>query len=241
MPRKIHSLVRPFVCLLMAGVAAFVNTAVYAQQGKTETNPKGTSSGFAVGLRGGTLGAGAELAKALTTGVNAKVLVNGFAVRHDFELDEIDYEVDIDLFSLGLLLDWYPFSKGFYLSGGLFFNGNKLDATAEIQDELEIGNRLYTFEEVGELDGNIDFASLAPYAGLGWRNHLGSNQRWALLFDAGVILQSNSEVKLSPGNQEVFSLPGFAEDLEREEESLEDKIDNFGFYPVLSIGLLFKF
>ena len=195
----------------------------------------------AIAIRGGTLGAGIELTKPISRSVSAKVLVNGLGFSYDVKVDDIDYEFDIDLRSAGVLLDWHPFNGGFYVSAGGLYNGNELDAKAKMQGDLEIGDTIYSFEEVGILDGKVDFDDFAPYIGIGWCANIGTANRWGILVDIGVLYLGSSNVTLSTSNEQLLNEPMFLADLKKEEDSLQDSIDAFGFYPVLSLGISYAF
>ena len=207
----------------------------------TKVEGMDVADGLAISVRGGTLGIGLELTKAITKRINAKLVVNDLSFSDDGDVDDIDYDFDIDLFSAGVLLDWHPFNGGFHLSGGLLYSENDLDAKASTNQEFEIGNTTYTSEEIGILRGEIEFSDFAPYLGIGWGNPVGKKRRWKILFDIGVIYLGSSDANLSSTDGTLSNNPIFQADLKREEESLQDDIDDYGLYPVLSLGISYKF
>ena len=90
------------------------------------------------------------------------------------------------------------------------------------------------------MTGNIDFNEVAPYVGLGWGTPFGKEARWTIMFDAGVMFQGSPNVDLS-ANGTLANNSAFAADLEREKNNLKDDLDTYRFYPVVSLGLAYRF
>lgn len=88
--------------------------------------------------------------------------VRGMINYYEQDLDRheagIEYNVDLQLQSVGLILDWHAFRSGFRVSGGAFINQNEFSAMAE-DSGIEIGETLYD----GVLDTLVDFNGMAPY------------------------------------------------------------------------------
>ena len=55
-----------------------------------------------------------------------------------------------------------------------------------------IGNRTYTGAEVGTITGTVDFASSAPYFGVGWGN--ATSGRLGIALDLGLVFQGTPQV-----------------------------------------------
>jgi hypothetical protein len=97
-----------------------------------------------------------------------------------------------------------------------------------------IGNRTYTGAEVGTITGTVDFASSAPYFGVGWGN--ATSGRLGIALDLGLVFQGTPQVSLLTTGI-LSSDPTFVQELNREVQELEDEIKEFKYSPVISLGL----
>lgn len=143
--------------------------------------------------------------------------------------------------------DWFPFHNGFRLSPGLVANGNELDLNGRPRagQTFDIGGNTYTVDEVGSLNGNVDFNSLAPYLGVGWGNPFGAGGNWSFSCDLGVVFQGSPNVTLTATPTNAFDDPALRAELDRrveaERRDLEDELDDFKYYPLVSIGITYRF
>lgn len=198
------------------------------------------AEGTALTGRLGTLGGGLELTRSLSETVNARVGVNFFTYEYTGEESDIEYEFDLNLFSASALLDWHPFGGVFRLSGGLVLNNNELDSTARPLEITAIGDVDYTPEEIGTLTGNIDFNNLAPYAGIGLGNAVAGDKKWGVVLDIGVMFQGTPDASLAADGL-LSTDPAFLAELAKEEKDLQDELDTFKYYPVISFGITYRF
>ena len=211
----------------VAFILIMVSSAVYAQN-------------VSLGLKASTLGAGLEAETSFSDTIGGRIGINYFEYDFNGTKDDIDYDFDVTLFSVSALLDWHPFKGGFRVSGGVLYNGNEIDADARSSATYEIGNSTYSASQVGSLTGEIDFNDIAPYAGVGWDTSFGKSGKFGLLVDAGVLYQGSPEVDFT-ANGPIASNQAFLNDLAREEEDLENEIDEYEYYPVISIGFAYRF
>lgn len=218
------------VVLIGAFLVLVVGSVAYADSGRFAVSAKPIS----------TLGLGVEGTARILPKLNARLGVNYFPYTYDGEEDDVDYDIDLNLFSGSALLDWHPFAGVFRISAGLVLNANELDMKARPTGLVEIGDREYAPADVGTLSGDVDFRSVAPYVGIGWGNAVGKDQRWGFVCDLGVVFQGSPDAALVASGP-IASDPTFQEDLAREEENLEDDLDFFKYYPVISFGISYKF
>ncbi|MFH1578011.1 MAG: hypothetical protein ABIC18_02950 [Candidatus Omnitrophota bacterium] len=205
----------------------------------TEFYEKDTGK-FAIGVKAGTLGLGIEAIARIKPRINARIGINACEFDYTGTESDIKYDFDLELFSLSALLDWHPFDTAFRISAGGLYNQNSLKMTAKTTVSYQIGNTTYTAAEVGTLTGEMDIDDIAPYVGIGWGNAVGKNKQWSFSFDLGVIYQDSPKVKLnttgSLSNNAVFQA-----ELDREKQTLEDKLEDYQFYPVISMGVCYSF
>lgn len=208
--------------------------------------PGARAADIAVGAQAGTLGLGASMTVGLTETLNVRGLVHDFSYDFDDEASDIDYEFDLDLGGYGALLDWHVFGSGFRVSGGAFFNDNQIAGVGRPLPgtTVEIGDLLVPAEFVDRAEADLAFDDFAPYVGIGWGNAVGPDKRFGLSLDLGVLLQGAPEPNFQafasdaapPGVQQLID-----QEVAREEAEIRDDLDEFEFYPVLSLGLSYKF
>ncbi len=211
-----------------------------------------------MGLHAGLLGPG------LTAGLDLSRKFTLRAQVQRFDLDETwddDYAADISLSSIGLLADWHPTGGSFRLTLGVVSNDNEFAALASDHD-LEIGIHRYD----AELNARISFDQLGPYLGLGWstrRNRRGLG----VTFDLGVLqhgepaLSVAGEVRTTidgaslrcrvsvvedgmatvTGSSSCTTLLDLRDDLMLEHDDLTDELSDFELYPVVALGLIYRF
>ncbi len=198
--------------------------------------------GLALTTKVSTLGVGIEATTGITETLNARLGVNAFSYTYSGSQSDIDYDLDLTLQSETLLLDWHPFAGAFRLSAGVVGNQNALDmeSTPELTQVYKVGNVYYPAAAVGRLVGSIDLAPVAPYAGIGLGNALGNKGRWHVGFDLGVVFQGSPEVELSAQGP-IALVPQFQQELLREVDDIEDEIDKYRYYPVVSLGVSYRF
>jgi hypothetical protein len=195
---------------------------------------------FALGVKVGTLGAGLEGTARINSSINARLGVNVFEYDYSGTEDDIKYDFDLELLSVSTLFDWHPFGNIFRFTIGGLYNQNSLDMTANPAGSYSIGDTTYTPGEVGTLTGELDFEDFCPYIGIGWGNAVDKNKQWSFSFDLGVIYQGEPSVNLSATGT-LSGNAAFQANLAREQQNLEDELEDFQFYPVVSFGISYSF
>jgi hypothetical protein len=198
------------------------------------------AGGLAISGKAGTLGLGGELTTGITSNVNARVGLNALDLDFEDELDDVEYDLGLNLSSFSALVDWHIFDSSFRISGGILAMNNELDLDARPTTPEELGGTLYTPAEIGTLSGSVDVDGLAPYVGIGWGNALDRDRRWGFYCDLGVAFTNSPDVALS-ANGSLASDPTFQANLARERDDIEDDLEPLKFYPVVSLGLFYRF
>jgi len=106
-----------------------------------------------------------------------------------------------------------------------------------------IQGNTYDAASVGKVSGRVDFNKVAPYIGIGWGRPSAKEKGWALAADVGVLLQGTPKTSLAAsGCTASADVCGrFANDLARENAALRDEASRFKAYPVLRVGISYKF
>jgi hypothetical protein len=186
------------------------------------------ADGFGVDAKVGTLGVGAEIGYRFNDYLGVHAGINTGSFDFDNEDAGIDYNYGMDFDTLPVMLDWYVFGGGFRLTGGYVSNKNELTGTAT--GALDIGGGTYTTTATND----ISFDKSSTYVGVGWGGTPSSTRGFSLSLDIGVLLHGSPTVKLTA--------PGVpADDLAAEEASLNDELDDFKYWPVVSLGIGYTF
>ncbi|GBD97670.1 MAG TPA: hypothetical protein ENG83_05220 [Nitrospirae bacterium] len=213
-------------------IAAAIFLLVFTSTGYTQSS--------SIGLKVSTLGAGLEVERSFTESIGVRIGANYFPYDHTDTLDDIEYNVDLKLMSVSALLDWHPFKGSFRISGGVLYNGNEIEADAKPSVSYTIGDETYDADDVGTLKGKIDFNEIAPYLGLGWDTSFGKDNGFGFLFELGAIYQGSPDVDLSADGL-LANDQTFQNNLAKEEKNLQSDIDDYKFYPVISLGFSYRF
>jgi len=198
------------------------------------------SGGLAIAGKAGTLGLGGELTTGITSDINARLGLNTLSYDFDEEFDDVEYDVDMDFSSLSALVDWHVFGGSFRVTGGLLSMDHEFNLDGRPTSSVEIGGTLYGPTDVGTLSGQAEIDGVAPYVGIGWGNPLDRSRRWGLYCDLGVAFTNSPDVSLA-ANGTLASDPTFQANLAKERQEIEDDLEPFQFYPVISLGLYYRF
>ena len=194
-----------------------------------------SNDNLAVGLQGSTAGFGPEIAYSVSPSITLRGVGNYLAFDYDQTVDGIDYDLGLDLMSAGGFLDYHPMRNGFHVSLGALYNGNEADLNAFAPSGTLIGGTALPAD--ANLNGELEFSSsIAPYVGIGYDTTFTSRSNWSLVMRAGVLYQGDPEVTLTESTG-AASLG----DLAAEANQIEDDLYLLRFYPVVSVGMTYRF
>jgi len=199
--------------------------------------------GMALGPKIGTTGIGLDVVFGVNTYLNLRSGFNYGTFTWNTSLGSDEYDMDIDLMNVPLLLDIYPFGNHFRISAGLYIQpSNKATIDSTPTGPQQVGSHTYAPEVIGTLSGEVKFDNtVAPYFGIGFGNAVGEDQLLTFSLDLGVILQSYSVTLTSNGTGMDALLDTFREDLVKEEQLIQDSLDDFKLFPVLTMGITYHF
>ncbi|HEX5359569.1 MAG TPA: hypothetical protein VFW49_00480 [Fluviicoccus sp.] len=205
-----------------------------------------------VGVKGGTLGLGAEATFKVLDNLNVRASINKFSRSDTFDESGVTYDGDATLSTLGLTADWHPFKGGFRISAGMMKNGNEFELEAKCTQSCDVDGTQYKSNagDPGRINAMIDFKSMAPYAGIGWGNAMSGGKLYFGM-DIGVLFQDTPQASLTatgkfdktsgiPATLDA-SDPTFQAQLKKEEASLQDEMSDFDMYPVVNLNLGYRF
>jgi hypothetical protein len=195
-----------------------------------------------VGVSGefGSTGIGTHATIPLSPNLNLRLGANYLHYMHSGSTADLNYDFKLKTNTYDALLDWHPMKdSAFRLTGGLAYNGNRINvhARSNASGTYTIQGHTYNAVDAGTVDGEVSFRKTAPYLGIGWGN-AAKQTGWNFSADLGVLMQGSPTTTLT---NRGCTAPGsvctqFAADVARERQALHDEVNRFRFYPVLRIG-----
>jgi hypothetical protein len=202
-----------------------------------------------VAATAGTLGVGAEVTFGGSSQIQGRLGVHGYDYSDRREASDIEYDADANLRTATGFLDWHPGGRGFRLTGGLVYNGTDVTGRSlpPASGSYDIGGVPVPVSILGTLDADVEWKSIVPYAGLGWGRAPGSGSGFGVTLDVGVLFQGEGDVTLTPripaGSplNDPLARQAFQILLDREERELQEDVDDYDLYPVVSFGISYRF
>jgi len=186
----------------------------------------------AVGLKASTLGFGLEATTNVVPSLlNVRLQGNIFNYKKDLTDTGVTYQSKFKLRTAGLLLDVYPFSGKFRLTGGAYYNDNKFDITSKQIGTVTVGGTQYNNPD---LNGTVNFNKFAPYIGLGWGDAVSEGSPFGFSFELGALYQGTPKTSITSN---LVS----AADIAIEKKTLDNAFNKMKWYPVVAFGLNYKF
>jgi len=197
---------------------------------------------LAVAVKAGTLGVGVEATTNIVPlFINARLQGNGFNYNTTITDTNVTYDAKLKLATVGLLADIYPFAGKFRITGGAYYNGNKLTMTGRptAASKFTFNNTSYTAAQVGSVTSTVDFNKFAPYLGIGWGDAISSGSPIGFSFELGALYMGKPNTSITATG--AAATPALASDIAVEKRKLDNSLKKMQFYPVASIGVNFKF
>lgn len=195
-----------------------------------------------IGVTGkvGTTGLGADLTVPLIPNwINLRAGYNLGEWRPSLTEGGINYQADVRLETIPLLIDIHPFHGNFRITGGVYLNRTEIDLSSTV-DASTVGGGGSTGTAV--LNANVSWSKdYAPYFGIGYGNAADANLldlpiAVGLSIDLGAFYQGSPDVILTESTNTVSPA-----DLAIEAAQLEQDLSNLKFFPVLTIGIHIRF
>jgi len=217
---------------------------------------KRESSKVGIGVKLSTLGVGVEAAIPVFGKLNVRGGGNFINYNHPFHQDGINYDGTLVMRSGEASLDWFPFGEFHVSPGAIFYNGNKVAATAAVPggQAFTLNGTSYTSDPTSPINGtgNVVFRRAAPKVTIGWGNLIPrSGRRWAFLGEIGVAYQGAPQATLAfQGNAcdqsgsncvNAATDPTVQADIAAEQSKINHNLSLFRLYPIVSLGVGFNF
>ena len=190
----------------------------------------------------GTLGVGADFEYIYNSFLGLRANLNGFSYKDSGKLEENDYNYAINLKTIGVLVDYHPWQNAFRFSFGMYENLSTINAKVKpTSGEIVVADHKYKSRQIGDINTDILLNKKNPYFGLGFSSTEIKGVHFSL--DVGVLYIGSPQAKLTAKAAKGYE--GLQDILEKEARIEEEKINNdiskYKYYPVLSVGMQYKF
>jgi hypothetical protein len=213
---------------------------------------------FGIGVKGSLLGGGVEAAARVTHRTNVRAGFNMISYSRGFNKDGVAYDGQLGFKTVEAHYDIFPFARSFHVSPGvLTYIGDPITANAAVPggQSFSLGNTTYYSDTAVPVTGNgkIDFNRASPMATIGWGNLVPrrASKHFSLPVELGVAFQGSPKATLnlsgnvcdSPGVncRSISSDPTVEANILSEQTKINNSMSFFKAYPVLSVGLGYKF
>lgn len=213
---------------------------------------------FGAGMKVSTLGIGIEGAARVTDRSDIRGSFNFYNYNRTFDKDGIDYDGDLRFRSVQITYDQY-LAGLFHVSPGiLLHNGNRAvaDASVPAGQSFSLGDTTFFSNATNPVrgTGTLEVRNMAPMVLAGIGNLLpGNGGRFGLSFDAGIAFQGSPDVSIiltgtacavnpTTACANAASDPIVQAAIQREQDKIIDDTKTVvKYYPVVSVGFIWKF
>lgn len=199
-----------------------------------------------MGLYGtaGTVGFGGGVAASFNKHLGARIGYTTYEYSvNDLEESELHLDGKAEIGGAQAFLDWHPFGGAFRLSAGAIENAS-LSARAEpIANTYTLNGVTYSADDIGQATGTAKYDSISPYLGIGFGHPLSLDGRFALTADLGVVFTGSPKVELNAtcAVPNAMLCSQIEADVLAEEAELQDDADDLKYWPLLSVGISYRF
>ena len=192
----------------------------------------------------GTEGVGIGYSQPLGSRANVRVEVSGFKLSHSFSAGDIQYDGSARIAHAGIYGDYFPAPTvvPFRITAGLLVGADEIDATAtSINGAVHVA-KLPRGMSLAGLDQSIHatarFPAVRPYLGIGFGHTPIAKPGFSAFFDAGVAYGRPHYSYDVPAGVAQLAGPKV---IAREEQEIESKLNKLRFYPVVKVGITYRF
>jgi len=255
-----------FACSVLFAVSTYGQSASLADSPRATPTPVAASSlhssnnsgDFGIGVKASLLGGGVEGAVRVTQRTNIRAGFNMFSYSRGFNKDGIAYNGRLSFKTVEAHYDIFPFGSSFHVSPGvLVYAGTPITAHGAVPggQSFSLGGQQYYSDTASPVtgSGNIKFNRAAPMATFGWGNLISRKEtkHFSVPVELGVAFQGSPKAALSlagnvcdvPGGicRSIASDPTVQTNVQSEQTKINNSMSFFKVYPIISVGLGYKF
>ena len=152
--------------------------------------------------------------------------VGGFSIDPTFTSGGEKYNLGVHLLNGLISEQWHPWGQGFYLTAGMFINGNRLSLQPSASNT---GNYALA------TPAKVTFNAIDPYFGIGYSQRFSRRSHWSFNLSAGAAYQGTPKVSVTQGAG-PYAQYAYAAEV----SSLKQSLGGFRWYPVVQAGIGYR-
>ena len=210
--------------------------------GSTAAQDQGLSR-WSLGAQIGTSGIGAEVGFMASPQWVFRGEFDNLEYHGDIKGDVLTYKGKFRLNTGGLFVDWHPWSNPWAVTAGAFIGAREADASPHLEAVNTIGGQTFTFDQVNGLSGKLKLDNFAPTLAVGWNNTFYGNH-WGFKALAGIVFSTQPSVTITRTGGSVLPPDIQARldaALQAEAAKIEDHADILKTYPLVQLGVYYRF
>jgi hypothetical protein len=222
--------------LVLSLAACLFSSSLRADVVETKTTP------FALGAEVGTAGYGPTAIFTFSKYFTATAGYTWLSFNYDASSADANYSGKLKLSNVQAFVNWHPYAGTFHLSAGAFVSNNRVTVTGKPKSNssFDVGGTTYTAAQIGTLSGEVEVAkNTEPYIGFGWAKKP-LDGGIGFFADFGVLFTSTAKTKLGATGP-IASDPAFQTNLRKEEKDINHDLKPLRYYPIVQLGLLYRF
>lgn len=216
---------------------AFANCLILNMSHEAQASANSWTAGVGIS----TLGFGANIGYGINESFKIRGVVNYLQHSRKIKDDSLALKGTLKMFTAGVLADWHVMQNGFRLTGGLLYNANRLNMHGTPSKNVTVNGRTYTPAEIGEVTGSLKFRPIAPYLGIGYDSGHKDKAGFSFTADAGVLFQGKVKGRINKMTGAFAANSQALNDMKDYVASEVNKQSLIKAYPVVSIGISYKF
>jgi hypothetical protein len=197
--------------------------------------PSALAAQIGVGAHVGSTGFGGDVAIALGASAQIRGSAGIMPIEPSIEVSGFDTKLELPKTFISAGIDFFPGGSGFRIGGGILLKPDEPVLTGTCEGNVDVGNQSYPCSQVGTATATTESKSTAPYVMIGFGRH--SSSGIGLFLDLGGAFVGEQTLSLTADGP-ISGNATFQQELQREEQEWEDKINNYlKVYPILRLGL----
>lgn len=215
-------------------------TLTFVMAGLMASAASAQNSPVAVDVHAGTTGIGIGARYQLSEVFVLRADYDHLDYSRDFNSDDVDYDGTLNFKPFTFAVDVHPFRNSFFVSAGYTAGDRNIDLKARPSGDTNIGGTIFTPTEIGTLTATADMGNGAPFVGLGFDNAFNASGSLSFRFLVGAVLGDDPEVTMTSDGT-YANLPIYQQALENERRELQEDVKEVKTWPVLQVGLSWRF
>jgi hypothetical protein len=187
----------------------------------------------------GTEGLGIGYGYALGSRDNVRAEFNGFSLSHGIDAGGVHYDGHIKFAHGALYGDFFP-APGmvpFRITAGVLIGDDNFSGDATSMSGTYTINGVTVPSDDATITAKLKYPTVRPYLGIGF-GHTPKAKGLSAFFDAGVAFGKPKVEYNVPAD--IVAAVG-QDNVNAEEQQLQDKANKLRFYPIVKVGITYRF